>query len=170
GELATDGLDVTANGADLRAIQVALLDLRNLSLPDADAFCQLRLRESGPLAQLAQTVGTDLSEHPLLVRLDTHPVDRVLGNEILQSLCHWSHSPLRLFRWSSNRSPARGMFLLYQRFQSQALSPAINMIADPAGSNANSTRNSDRPDEPGLSSFMFLCRDALTVSTMGRPS
>ena len=31
------------------------------------------------------------------------------------------------------------MFFLYQRFQSPALSPAISMIADRAGSNANST-------------------------------
>jgi len=45
------------------------------------------------------------------------------------------------------------MFFLYQRLHLPALSPAINVIADRARSNANSTYASDRPDEPGVSSF-----------------
>jgi len=37
-------------------------------------------------------------------------------------------------------------------------------------SNANDTRTSVRPVDPGRSSFMFACRLPTTVSTSGRPS
>ena len=59
---------------------------------------------------------------------------------------------------------------MYQRVQFPALSPASRRIACRSGSNANRIRSSVRPAEPGRSSFMFLWRDAVTVSTSGRPS
>jgi hypothetical protein len=41
-------------------------------------------------------------------------------------------------------------------FHCPALLPATSRIAFRSGSNANSTRSSERPLDPGRSSFMFL--------------
>lgn len=54
--------EVAADGADLRAVEVAVLDLGDLPLSDADALGQLGLRETFLLAQHAQAVGADLCE------------------------------------------------------------------------------------------------------------
>ncbi len=61
------------------------------------------------------------------------------------------------------------MFVRYQRRQSGDLSPARRRIARRDGSNAKRTRTSECPLDPGLSSFMLLCRDPLIESTRGRP-
>lgn len=61
------------------------------------------------------------------------------------------------------------MCLEYHLFQRFCLSPPTSRIAFRCGSKAKRIRISDRPEELGLSSFIFLCREAFTESTSGRP-
>lgn len=96
GGLSADGLEVAADSVDRRVVEVAVLDLGDVSLADADALGQLGLCEAGLFAQLAQAVGADPGEHPLLVRLDDFPVHRVLGHEVFITQCHLDHSPFRV--------------------------------------------------------------------------
>lgn len=58
---------VATDRADLRALDVAALDLRYLPLPDADALGELRLRQSSLLANLTDTLSPHPSEHASLV-------------------------------------------------------------------------------------------------------
>src|SRR5690606_20709726 len=132
GEIAADSLHVLADRADLRAVQVAALDLRDLALTDADADGELTLGQAETLAQLAQAIRTHLAQHPLPVRVDTRAVRGALLEHLLASESHRDHCPSRLLSLSRcfwNSASAFGMFRRYHCFQLPALSPAISMIA-----------------------------------------
>ena len=131
-----------------------MLDLGDLTLPDADALGLLRLRQSGIFAELSKSIGANLCEHPGFVCLDLAAVHGAFGENIVNRH-HFSGLFLNAWICLSNRSSASGMFLLYHRVQLPALSPAISKIAMRLESKANRMRTSDRPTEPGRSSFML---------------
>src|SRR5690606_11087947 len=112
------------------------------------------------LSKFLQFVGANLRAHPLIVRVHLLPVGRSLSQHVVETLGHQNHLPSSCSRCSSKRSSATGMFTLYHFFHCPDLSPAINVIADRFGSKAKRIRSSDRPREPGRSSFMFSCREA----------
>ena len=146
-----------------------MLDLGDLTLPDADANGQQRMRPSRIFAELAKSIGANFCEHPGFVCLDLAAVHGAFGENIV-NCHHFSGLFLNARRCLSNRSSASGTFLFCHRVQPPALSPAISKIAMRLGSKANRMRTSDRPIEPGRSSFMLRCREAVMVSTRGRPS
>lgn len=89
-ELATQSGDITLQRADLGLSQVPPLDGGHPGLVDLEFLRQLRLRHGVFLAQLAQTVGPRLRQHPLFVRFHSLPIRLPLRFQFIQSR-HHSH-------------------------------------------------------------------------------
>jgi hypothetical protein len=94
---ATDCFDVFSQCIDLGTIKVTVLDAGHPVLTDVQASSQLDLRQVGCLAELTKPVGPDLIEHTFLMGIHRYPVNRTLGQHLLNILHHYD-SPFRILR------------------------------------------------------------------------
>src|SRR5262249_39118986 len=126
------------------------------------------LGEPGRLAHLSQLMPPNAAEvlganhDPLRLSLGTCqprlPGHRLSLHVTPSTGCHTPSSFLRSARYSSYPSSATGLSSRYQRFHWPALSPATRITASRSTSKTNSRRISDRPAEPGRSSFRLCSR------------
>src|SRR3954468_1013735 len=144
---------------------VSAFDAGDAVLAHVKLLGQLGLVQAEFAADFGEPGGPDFAHHGFFQGRDPFFIDRTP----LQLFLQGSGAHLSIpFRCLSQRSSATGMFLVYHFVQLPALSPATSKIALLAGSKAKRILMAERLLEPGRSSFRFLRRAPLIVSTRGR--